>query len=138
MQPTKIVKTLNPLSINERLVFRTLSMYKETNDASDWMKSGRPRVAQTKELVCAVCAHMMWNSLQKQKIMAREMQIAPRTISRILHHDLGGLQAYKRYTRHLLTAKLKEIRRARVEKLLESYGSGVYRDILFTHKKTFN
>ncbi len=39
---------------------------------------------------------------------------------------------------HLLTAKLKEIRCARAQKLLESYGSGAYHDILFTDEKIFD
>ncbi len=72
MPPTKIVKTLTPFGINERLVFRTLSRYKETNDMSDQQRSGQLRVAQTKEVVCAVRAPMMRNRLQKQKIMVRD------------------------------------------------------------------
>ncbi len=63
MPPTKIVKTLTPLGINERLVFRALSRYKETNDVSDWPRLGQPGVAQTEEVVYAVRAHMMWNPL---------------------------------------------------------------------------
>ncbi len=35
MLPTKIVKTLTPFGINKRLVFRTFSRYKETNNVSD-------------------------------------------------------------------------------------------------------
>ncbi len=63
MLPTKIVKTLTLLSINERLVFRTMSRYKETNDVADQSRLSRPRVAQTKDVVCAVCVHVMRNLL---------------------------------------------------------------------------
>ncbi len=80
---------------------------------------------------------MMRNPIRKQKIMAREMQIAPRMMSCILHDDLG-LRAYKNYTRHLLTANLKEIRRVTVQKLLELYGSGARCDILFTDERIFD
>ncbi len=45
MPPKKIVKTLTSLSINEELVFRTLSRYKETNDMSDWLGLSQSRVA---------------------------------------------------------------------------------------------
>ncbi len=65
------------------------------------------------------------------------MQIALRTMSRILH-DGVGLRVHKRYTRHLLTAKLKEIRHVRAQNLLETYGSGAYCDIFFTDENIFD
>ncbi len=135
MPPTKIVKTLTPLGINKRLVFRTLSRYKETNGVPDRPEIGLASCSPNKRS-CPLCARarLMWNPLWKQKIMAREMQIAPRTMSRILPNDLG-LRAYKCYTRHLLITKLKEIRRVKVQKLLKSYESGAYHDILSRMRK---
>ncbi len=137
MPPTEIMKTLTPLVINERLVFCMLSKYKEANDVSDCPRSGWPHIAQTREVVRTACARVMRNPLQKQIILTREMQIALRTMSHTLHDDLG-LRAYKCYTRHLLTTKLKDIRCVRAQKLLESYGSSAYRDILFTDEKIFD
>ncbi len=85
MPPTKIVKTLTPLAINKRLIFSMLSRNKETNDVSDRPRSGWPRVARTKEVVCVVCAHVMRNPFWKQKILAREMQIAKTPSVQTLH-----------------------------------------------------
>lgn len=64
------------------------------------------------------------------------MKVSPKTMSRILKKDLG-LGAYKRYTRHLLTDKLKEIRRTRSKTLLKIFGKKLYRKILFTDEKIF-
>jgi len=71
-----------------------------------------------------------------QKIVAGEMKISPRTISRILKGDLG-MTAYKRCTGHLLTNKLKAIRLEKSKKLLRLYGKKRYENILFTDEKIF-
>ncbi|KAF2879399.1 hypothetical protein ILUMI_26772 [Ignelater luminosus] len=51
----------------------------------DRPRSGRPRETRT---VKAVTERNRRNLLRKQKILAREMKIPPRTISRIIKEDL--------------------------------------------------
>ena len=60
-------------------------------------KSGRPRVVRTPQIINAVRSRIDRNSVRKQKIMAQEMDIAPRNMSRIIKQDLG-LGAFKRQT----------------------------------------
>lgn len=132
----EIYNLLKPIGINERFVFRTLKRFEETGSVVDRVRSGRPRSARTEKVINAVRARIERKPLRKQKILSREMNVAPRTMSRILRDDLH-LSAYKRYTRHLLTDKLKEIRRIRSQGLLDKYEAGLYRKILFTDEKIF-
>lgn len=127
---------LKPLKIGERLIYRTISRYGETGDVCDRQRSGRTRTVRTKKAIEAVRSRVNRKPLRKQKILSREMKISPRTVSRILKEDLG-LKAYKRYTGHLLTDKLKAIRRERSKKLLRLYGKKRYKNILFTDEKIF-
>ncbi len=132
----RIHTTLKPLKINLRFVQRTVKRYQETCDVEDRRRSGRPRSARTKAAVHAVRERINRNPLRKQKLLAKQMNIAPRTMSRILRADLG-IRAYKRYTRHLLTDKLKQIRLERSRTMLKKYGRRGYRDMLFTDEKIF-
>ncbi|XP_026325277.1 uncharacterized protein LOC113234191 [Hyposmocoma kahamanoa] len=64
------------------------------------------------------------------------MEIAPRTMSRILKDDLG-LAAYKRRTGHFSTDNLKKNRVVKSKQLLKRYAKGGHRKILFTDEKIF-
>ncbi len=68
--------------------------------------------------------------------MAKEMNITPRTLSRLLKVDFG-LCAFKRHTGQLLTQQLRALRCKRAKKLFRLYGKGKYRKILFTDEKIF-
>lgn len=132
----EMATTLKPIGINERFVFRTIARFKETGEAIDRIRSGRPKIVRTERVVNAVRARIHRNPLRKQNILSREMGVSPRSMSRILKDDLH-VHAYKRYTRHLLTEKLKEIRRVRSQALLKTYGKNKHQDILFTDEKIF-
>lgn len=133
---SKIYSLLKPLQINERFVYRTVQRFKETGDVVDRQRAGRPRSARTKNVVKAIRSRIDRCPLRKQKIIAREMNIAPRTVSRIIRDDLH-LRAYKRSTGHLLTEKLKAIRYERSKKLKRLHGKSGYKNILFTDEKIF-
>ena len=66
---------------------------------------------------------------KNKKIMAQEMDIAPRTMNRIIKQDLG-LVAFKRQIGQPLTVALYE-NRGKISSLL-SYGKEHYEAILFT------
>lgn len=131
-----IFRLLKPLGISLRFVYRTLQRYRETKDTQDRPRTGRPRTVRTPKLIKAVANRIRRNPLRKQKIMAREMGVSARSMSRVLKTDLG-MGAYKRSTGHLLTPTLKAIRRERAKKLLGRYADGRHRDILFTDEKIF-
>lgn len=131
-----IVKQLRGGGVTRLFVYRTLKRYKDTGDVVDRVRTGRPRVVRTKETIKAVRERIRRNPARKQKIMAREMKISTRSMSRILRDDLK-MKAYKRYTGHLLTPQLKEIRRVRSKALLARHGKNGHRDILFTDEKIF-
>lgn len=132
----QIFSILKSLNISQKFVYRTIQRFNETGDVLDRPRTGRPRTARSKQIVEAVRSRIRRNPIRKQTILAREMKIAPRTVSRILRDDLR-LRAYKRYTGHLLTDKLKQIRYKRSKKLIREFGSGRYQDILFTDEKIF-
>ena len=62
----------------------------DTGGVSDHKRSGRPRVALMPQVINDVRSIIKQNPVQKQKIMAQEMDIAPRTMSHIIKTwDLG-------------------------------------------------
>lgn len=133
---TEIFDILKSLKINKRFVERTAKRYKECGLWEDRPRSGKPRTARTPNTVKAVQARIQRNPLRKQKIMALEMNVSARSMSRMLKQDLK-LGAYRRSTGHLLNDRLKEIRRLRAKKLLSRYGQKKYQKILFTDEKIF-
>ncbi len=108
----QIHSLLKPLGINERFIFRALKLYKETSDVVDRPREGRLCSVRLPNVVKAVCARVFQNPLCKPKRLAKEMNVSQRSMSRILRDDLhfGG---YRHCVSHLLTPKLKEMRRDR-------------------------
>ncbi|XP_045462489.1 uncharacterized protein LOC123672444 isoform X2 [Harmonia axyridis] len=99
-QPSEILKQLRGVGVTRLFVYRTLKRYRETGDVVDRVRTGRPRVVRTKKNIKAVRERIRRNPVRKQKVMAREMKISARSMSRILRDDLG-MRAYKRFTGHL-------------------------------------
>ena len=127
MEPNAIFKTLHTLGISKMFVYRAINRCNETSSVCDRKRSGRPRSVRTKKVVKAVRERIRRNPVRKQKILSREMKIAPRTMSRILKDDL----AHKRRTGHFLTDNLKENRVIKSKQLLKRYAKVGHRKILF-------
>lgn len=133
---SEIFSLLKPLKISRRFVYRAIDRYNETLQVSDRPRSGRPRVVRTPAAIKAVENRIRRNPLRKQKIMAREMQISTRSMSRIIKNDLQ-MGAFRRSTGHLLTDALKDIRMKRSRNLIKRYAGNKHRKILFTDEKIF-
>jgi len=129
-----IVKQLQGGGVTRLFVYRTIKRYQDTGKVNDRVRSDRPRVVRTKEKIKAVRERIRRNPVRKQKVMAREMNLSSRSLCRIIRDDLG-MKAYKRYTGHLLTPQLREIRRVRSKALLQRHGVENYKKILFTDEK---
>lgn len=136
MKKGDIFKTLQPLGISRMFVYRCINLFEETGDIKDRQRSGRPRTVRTPQAIKAVKARIKRNPLRKQKIMAREMKIHPKSMSRIIKKDLG-LGAFKRRTGQLLTASLKTHRVEKSKRLLVEYANDRHKKILFTDEKIF-
>ncbi len=95
-------------------VYHVLTLYNNTGDIVDWLRSEQPRTACTEKVVEAVRARINQSSVHQQKTIAKEMNIAPRTLSYILKDDLG-LLAFKRRTGQLLTSQLRALQCERVK-----------------------
>ncbi|KAL4132026.1 hypothetical protein QTP88_009247 [Uroleucon formosanum] len=108
--PLEIFNLLKLLKITKKFVYRTIKRFKEFNTIDDKPRSGRPRELRTNAAVKAVAQRIRRNPLRKQKIMAREMKIPPRSMSRIIKEDLG-LGAYRRSIGQRLTDALHQIER---------------------------
>lgn len=134
--PKEIFELLQPLQITMKFVYRTINRYTEASSVDDRPRSGRPRTIRTKKVVEAVRHRILRNPLRKQKVMAREMKIPKRTMSRIVKEDLK-LGAYRRSTGHRLNDKLRAIRLTRSRRLLKTYAGKKYQKILFTDEKIF-
>lgn len=112
-QVNDISKLLKPLNITKKFNYRTIKRYNDMGLVDDRPRSGRPRQTRTPAVIEAVAERIRRNPLRKQKIMAREIKIPPRTMSRIIKQDLN-LGAYRRSTGQRLTAALRKIRATRV------------------------
>ena len=64
---------------------------------------------QDQEAVQTVAAHIQWNPVKKQSVIARELNISKLFMSGVLRSDLG-LKAYQQSLGHFLTLHLKEQR----------------------------
>lgn len=135
-QVNNIFKLLKPLNITKKFIYRTIKRYNDIGLVDDRPRSGRPRQTRTPAAIKAVAERIRRNPLRKQKIMAREMKIPPRTMSRIIKQDLK-LGAYRRSTGQRLTAALRKIRATRAKVLWSRHAKGGYRNILFTDEKIF-
>lgn len=136
MKPGGIFETLKKLGVCRRFVYRTIKLYNETNDVKDRKRSGRPRTVREPNAINAVKIRIDRNPLCKQEIMAQEMNISSRTMSRIIKSDLG-LGTYKRCTGQFLTTALKKKRAIKSKQLLARFTHEEYRNILFTDEKMF-
>jgi len=74
------------------------------NTVDDRPRSGRPRETKINAAVKAVAQRIRRNPLCKENIMAREMKIPLRTMSRIIKEDLG-FGAYRRKYRSEVDTK---------------------------------
>lgn len=135
-EPSEIFNTLKKLKISRMFVYRTIKRYNDTKSVSDRPRPGRPRSARTPKLINAVRQRIRRNPVRKQKVMAREMNVATRTMSRVLRSDLG-LKALRRSTGQFLTAQLKKQRVVKSRALLKRYAQNGHRKILFTDEKIF-
>ena len=68
-------------------VYHTVKLFLDTG--SHRKRSSWPHVIHMPQVINAVSSRINQNSVQKQKIMPQEMDIAPRTMSRIIKQDLG-------------------------------------------------
>ena len=102
----------------------------------DHPRAGRPKTVRTAAALKAVATLIRRNPVQKQSVMAQELNISTRSMSRLLSEDLG-LRAYCRRTGHFLTPQLKKQRELKCKCLLQQYANNGHRNILFTDDKIF-
>lgn len=133
---SQIFTLLKKLGISKMFIYRTIDRFLESSQVEDRMRSGRPRVVRTSGAIKTVRERIRRNPLRKQKIMAREMDISLRSMSRLIRDDLH-MKAFRRCTGHLLTPRLKQIRLERCKKLLQWHASNGHENILFTDEKNF-
>ncbi len=98
----QIQTLLKLLKVSKRFVYRVFGLYNDIGDIFNQSRSGQPHTAHTKKVGKAVHARIIRNPMCRQKTIAKEMNIAPRTLSHILKDDLA-LRVFKRCTGQLLT-----------------------------------
>lgn len=87
--------------MNECFVHRSIKRYRNTGDVIDRVRSCSFRSFETRNAIQTVRLRINHYPLSKQKIVAREMKISARSVSHMIHDDLG-MCAYKPYTSYLL------------------------------------
>lgn len=134
--PAEILRSLRGLGISRKFIYRTIQRYNASESIEDRPRSGRPRSVRTPNAIKAVKARIRRNPVRHQTVMAREMAISRRSMSRILRDDLG-LKAYRRRTGQFLSTQLKERRLERSKELLARYADDRHKEILFSDEKIF-
>ena len=71
-------------------MYRT-KLFLDTGGIRNRERSGRPHVVRTLQVINAVRSTTNRNPVRKQKIMARKIDIVPRTMSHIIKQDFGLL-----------------------------------------------
>lgn len=108
-------------------MYRTVKLFANTGNVNDRKRSGWPSTARIPQIINAVRSRINRNPVRKQKIMATEMGIAPRTISCIIKQELG-LGAFKRKT--ALYSRIKKKKERKASQLLLLYGIERYKQML--------
>jgi len=85
---SQIFELLKPLEISRKYVYRAIKPYKELWGVEDRARSGRPRCVRTKAAIETVRKRIRWNPLRKQNSFSREINLSPRSISRLIRDDL--------------------------------------------------
>ena len=78
--PKYNLKILHTLDIGQMFKYRGIDRYNETSSVCDKKRSGPPRSVRTKRAIKAIRERMRRILLRKQKILSREMKIAPKFI----------------------------------------------------------
>ncbi|UYV69677.1 hypothetical protein LAZ67_7000182 [Cordylochernes scorpioides] len=110
MRNRRHVQPLLTWSTDSSCIPGALTGFNKAGTINDLERSGRPRVQRTQAAIKAIRERIRRYSRRKQKILAKQMSLAPRTVSKIINEDLG-LRAFKRRTGHLITSALRDIRR---------------------------
>lgn len=103
MKKCGIFKTIHPLGL---LIYRCIRPFEETGDVNDRHQSSRSCTIRTPQVIKAVKLKIKRNPLRKQQIMARDMNIKEKSVSRIIKEDLE----LKCRTGHFVTVTLKKKR----------------------------
>jgi len=92
---SQIFELLKPLKISRKFVCREVRRYKELWGVEDGAWSGRPRCVRNKAAIETVRERIRRNPLRKQNSLSREMDILPRSMSRLSRDGLHT-RAYRR------------------------------------------
>ena len=104
---SKIFTTPKKLKISKIFVYQTFKRLMETGTVVDHPQQGRPCIIRTRRLTQTVAASIQWNSMEKQSVVAWELNVSKMSMSDVLRSDIG-LKAYQQSTSHFLTLCLKE------------------------------
>jgi transposase len=91
---SQIFELLKPLKISGNFVYRAVKRYKELWGVEDRARSGRPGRVRTKAAIKTVREPIRRHPLRKQKSLSRELNISPRSMSRLIMDDLH-MRAYR-------------------------------------------
>ncbi len=98
---------LRPLKVSKR-VYWCKKLFKNTDDARDYLRASRLNSARMENAVNAVHAPITRNPFHEQKILSQWMNLMPRTVLYVLVENLD-FWAYKKYTRHFLKTHLRHL-----------------------------
>jgi hypothetical protein len=70
-------------------VYCTFKLFLDTGGLSDRKRCGQPHVVRKPQVIKTVRSRINQKPVRKQKIIAWEMDIAPRNMSYIIKQDLG-------------------------------------------------
>lgn len=115
------------------MVYRVLKRFRDTGDCRKQAQGGSKRTVRTPELIKVVRERIRRNPARSARKLAKELNVGPNNINRILHEDLG-LRAFKKRRIHGLTNAQKLKRTERSDVLLSWHAEN---EIIFSVEKLF-
>ena len=118
--PCKHFSDFEKLKISWIFVYWSIQLFIQTGSVKDRPRECRSQALGASVALKRVAAHIRQNPEQNQSMMARELNMSQKSMSRLLSEDLG-LRAYRRHTGHFLTLWLKKLRELKCRLLPQHY-----------------
>ena len=131
-----IVRQLQHLNVNRKLVYRTIKRYNDTGSIEIRYGGGPKKTATSPEMIRKVKARIERNPRRSGRKMAAELNISRERMQHILGSELR-LKPLKYQKAHDLTPAQKKVRLERAKKLLRLHASGQLPNIVSSDEAPF-
>lgn len=132
-----VMQITRELKIPQSTVSNILKTYKNLNDVSDKVRSGRPCSARSKKNIKIVRERIRRNPRRSMRKMGRDLKIDEKSIRNLVKKDLK-LKPIKFQTAHVLNDAMKKQRLAKCKVLMKRLAVGTHQVVLWSDEASFS